>query len=287
MKKIAISVLLALASISGAWAQKSDVLGVGARVGMASFMQKANDWKWKLGMNTLLDVDYVHYFGTIDQKGSQVGIRTGLSLGYTQSALEAPIELQHRTQDNLNNNILYTITSDRVKEMDRQIFLEIPVMAEFTFWHMYADLGFKVGIPVWSRYKQVIDDISIDAYYEDFDVHVTDEVLTGVLSEEGRTTTNKWNGANVNLSVMAEIGYLFELKNGNSIGVGFYADYTFWNNYKNESPSLLVDVDTHTIDPMTSTPATVHVTNLTDAYVDKLGYFDFGVKVSYNFNLKK
>ena len=287
MKKILIGLVSALLFATGVSAQKTDVLGVGARFGMASFMQETQDWNWKVGFNTLADVQYAHYFGTIDSKGSQWGLRTGLSLGYMQSSIAAPVTLQFNAQDELGGNVLYTVTSSEVKETDRQLFLEVPLMVEFTFWRMYAGAGLKAGIPVWSRYTQRMADLNIDAYYEDFDVHVTNEVVTGAAAEEDKVQTKKWNGSNINLSVTGEIGYLFELKNGNSLGIGLYADYTFWNNYKNENPSALVDVETGAIDPVSGAGAAVHVTNLTDAYVDKLGYFDFGIKVSYNFNLKK
>ena len=287
MKKIIVSIAVALMGAMAVSAQCPDVLGVGGRFGMASFMQQTSDWKWKVGFNGLVDVDYTHYFGTIDSKGSQIGLRTGLSLGYMQSAIAAPVELQYRTQDAIGSNILYTIKSSEVKETDRQLFLEVPVMAEFKFWRMFAGVGVKAGIPVWSRYTQRMADLDIDAYYEDFDVHVTNEVVTGVATDEDKVKTSKWNGSNINLSLTAEIGYLFELKSGNSLGVGLYADYCFWNNYKNESPSALVDVETGSIDPGADAGAAVHITNLTDAYVSKLGNFDFGVKVTYCFCLKK
>jgi hypothetical protein len=88
------------------------------------------------------------------------------------------------------------------------------------------------------------------------------------------------------INASAEIGYEFALKNGDSFGIGVYADYGIYNLYKNNaSAQSMINISQIGADPLNPAP-TVEVLPMVSTYVSKLGYFDAGIKLVYNFNVK-
>ena len=258
-----------------------DRFTIGLRGGASALMHHADQGKWGCGGDVVLDLQYAHYWAK-DGRPVDLGIITGLGIGYHQSNLNA------------NDNVVkfdtakvdYTVAYAGVKETDHQLQLEVPLM--FSLIHdkgLFFNIGPKFMIPVYTPYKQTVDqdNTHISAFFEETGVTVVDETVTGKYT--GQQPEAK-NGIQFNINVMltAEIGYEWILKNGHSLGLGAYANYSVYNTYKNTtSPTGLFQLNP----PTDTSIADLNVLSATHAYADKLGYFDAGIKIAYHFNFPK
>ena len=85
------------------------------------------------------------------------------------------------------------------------------------------------------------------------------------------------------MTIGIELGYEFKLKSGNSIGLGAFANYGVYSMYSNNPLGSAIDV----FAPSANGNGVVNVESLTNAYTDKMGHLDAGVKLTYNFNFFK
>lgn len=258
-----------------------DRFTIGLRGGASALMHHADNGKWGCGGDVVLDLQYAHYWAK-DGRPVDLGIIVGLGIGYHQSSLKA------------NDNVVkfdtakvdYTVAYAGVKEKDHQLQLEVPLM--FSLIHdngFFFNVGPKFMIPVYTPYKQTVnqDNTHISAYFEETGVTIEDNIVTG--KYEGQQPEEK-NGIQFKLNIMltAELGYEWILKNGDSFGLGAYANYSVYNSYKNTTNSTgLFQLNP----PTDSSIADLNVLSATHAYADKLGYFDVGIKLAYHFNFPK
>lgn len=258
-----------------------DRFTIGLRGGASALMHHADQGKWGCGGDVVLDLQYAHYWAK-DGRPVDLGLIVGLGIGYHQSSLKA--------DDNVvkfdTANVDYTVSYAGVKEKDHQLQLEVPLL--FSLIHdngFFFNVGPKFMIPVYTPYKQSVnqDNTHISAFFEETGVTVEDNVVTGVYT--GQQPEEK-NGIQFKLNIMltAELGYEWILKNGNSLGLGAYANYSVYNTYKNTTSSTGL----FQLNPPTDTSiADLNVLSATHAYADKLGYFDVGIKLAYHFNFPK
>lgn len=253
---------------------------IGVRGGPASLMHKTTNGKWNCGFNALLDLQYAYYW-TKFGRAYDLGILTGLSAGYTQSGMGLSVNDQF-TVNTQDGPINYTLSADRIKENDGQIQLEIPLMFSLVMRNgFFFNAGPRFILPVYTPYKQTISNPNVDAYFEQEGVHVTNEVITGMVSDD--QLASKGTNANqfkVNITLSAELGYEWKLKQKESFGLGVYANYGLWNAFKNTTS----DQSLISVTPPTDGPASVDILSATNTYASKLGYFDAGVKLVYHFN---
>jgi hypothetical protein len=146
-------------------------------------------------------------------------------------------------------------------------------------------------IPVFTPYNQTISNNAntiVDAYFPDEKVHVMNDAVTGVLGDDQYKLSGTDNGVQFNINVMltAEIGYEWILKNGHSLGLGAYANYSVFNTFKNGATTS-DDLVTLATPPSTASVAKFDVNAATKSYADKLGFFDAGIKLAYHFNFPK
>ncbi len=250
---------------------------IGVRGGAASLMHDAAEMgDWKTGFDALVDFQYAYYFGG---KKVNPGILVGASLGYAQSSLTSSVDTTYT-----DGEIEYTITADKVEELDGQLQVEIPIMfTMLTEKGFFLNVGPKFVIPVFSHYKQTIDNANVNAYFPTYDVNVSNEVITGLVKSEQLSTKGKWNTSKFNILLTAELGYEWLLKSGNAFGLGVFANYSVWDLYNNTtSGESLINVTAPS-----SSVALVDVLSVTDAYAKGLGYFDCGLKLTYHFNFRK
>ena len=180
----------------------------------------------------------------------------------------------------------YTVSAQQVKEQDGEVLVEIPLMFSMIARQgFFLNVGPRFSIPVYAHYKQTMsEDVSIEAYFQEYDVKVPNEAVTGELSDEQKKQPGKWSAAKLNVMLTAEAGYEFKLLTGNSLSLGAYANYSVYTLYRNDtSAESLVGVK----NPEWNTPAPVNVLSATDTYAKGIGYFDVGVKVAYHFNFPK
>ena len=274
-----------------------DRFTIGLRGGAAGLLHKTKEGNWTCGGDVVLDLQYAHYW-TKDGRPVDLGIITGVGLGYAQSSVKSSVNSTRPGVEDLDAanpmHIDYTIRADEVKEHDGQLQLEVPLM--FSLIHqngLFFNIGPKFMLPVFTPYKQTISNnpnTFVEAYYQETGVRVTNDVITGLLAEDKYTSkgTDYKNKFTINVMLTAEIGYEWILKSGNSLGLGAYANYSVYNSFKNnpEDPNVdpLIRVESA---PSSTSNAVINVNPLTGTYASGLGFFDAGVKLAYHFNFPK
>lgn len=259
-----------------------DRFTIGVRAGAASMLQKMvnKDAKSQFGFDVLLDLQYAHYW--LSKKEHKIGLLTGLSFGLAQGGLKAPNSVnQYSVTDPDGMKADYTVTADNIKERDRQLQLEVPLMFSLiTKKGFFFNLGPRFFLPVYTPYKATLENPNIDAYFEQTDVHVTNEVITGLMKDKevvGKGKTN--NNLKLNITLGTELGYEWQLKNGHSLGLGAYANYGLYSMFKQDAQDLKSLI---TVTP--AIPSTVTTNSATEAWTQKMGFVDVGVKLAYHFN---
>lgn len=258
---------------------------IGARGGFASTM--ATTKNMPLGFDALLDLRYAHYWAK-DQNKPALGIMTGLNIGYVQASQSMKF-LDKYTTPTVHSDVDYVVEADKVAETDRLIQLEIPVMFSMvTPKGFFLNVGPKLILPVYSKYTQTIKDPKICAYLPELSGNpIVNEVVMGKLTEEQMNITD--NLADnpcklLSLAFGAELGYEFKFKNGHSLDLGVYADYSVYTLYNNSVAAGKVI----TVTPPTYTsPAIVEVQPMSTVSGNKFAFLDAGLKISYNFDFIK
>ena len=258
-----------------------DRFTIGLRGGAASLMHHADKGNWTCGGDVVLDLQYAHYWAK-DGRPVDLGLIVGLGIGYAQSGLKVNYDSTAFTKDNVN----YTVLAQGIKETDHSLQLEVPLM--FSLIHekgLFFNLGPKFMIPVYSPYKQTVDQANthITAYFPETGITINDNPVTGQYTGQQPTADNGIQ-FKINVMLTGEIGYEWILKSGNSLGLGAYANYSVFNSFKNTtSTEGLFNLTAPTDD----SAASLDVLSATKTYADKLGYFDAGIKVAYHFNFPK
>ena len=258
---------------------------IGVRGGFASTM--ATTKNMPLGFDALLDLRYAHYWAK-DQKKPALGIMTGLNIGYVQASQSMKF-LDKYTTPTVHSDVDYIVEADKVAETDRLIQLEIPVMFSMvTPKGFFLNVGPKLILPVYGKYTQTIAEPKISAYLPELSGNpIVNEVVMGKLTKEQMDVTD--NLADnpcklMSLALGAELGYEFKFKNGHSLDLGVYADYSVYTLYNNSIAAGKVI----TVTPPTYTsPAIVEVQPTSTVSGNKFAFLDAGLKISYNFDFIK
>ena len=138
-----------------------DRFTIGLRGGASGLLHKVEKGDWTCGFDVLLDLQYAHYWAK-DGRPVDLGIITGLSLGYAQSGMKSNVNSQFTYPDSDPSfpvDIDYDIRADKVTEKDGQIQLEIPLM--FSLLHtngLFFNVGPRFMIPVYTPFNQTITD---------------------------------------------------------------------------------------------------------------------------------
>jgi hypothetical protein len=258
-------------------------LSFGLRGGFASTL--ASSKGVPAGFDALFDLRYAHYW-VKDQGKMLLGIMTGLSAGYVQSNQKMALwdEFTLATDE---GDVDYEVSADEVKEKTHQVQLELPIMFTMvTPKGFFLNVGPKLILPVYSTYRQTITNPTISAYMPELNGHpITNEVVMGKLTEEQCDMTGSFNNE-FKLAVAAglELGYQFKLKNGHSLDLGVYADYTFYSMYNSiNTNGKLITITP----PSAESAAIVDVQSMTNAYANKFGFLDAGLKLTYNLDFIK
>ena len=274
-----------------------DRFTIGLRGGAAGLLHQTQEGNWTCGGDVVLDLQYAHYWAK-DGRPVDLGIITGVGLGYAQSSVKSSVNSTRLGVEDLDAanpmHIDYTIRADEVKEHDGQLQLEVPLL--FSLIHqngLFFNVGPKFMLPVFTPYKQTISNnpnTFVEAYFQETGVRVTNDVITGLLAEDKYTSTGTdyKNRFTINVMLTAEIGYEWILKSGNSLGLGAYANYSVYNSFKNNpadpATDPLIRVESA---PSNTSNAVINVNPLTGTYASGLGFFDAGVKLAYHFNFPK
>lgn len=289
-----------------------DRYAVGLGAGFASTMNNINGFGIPVGFDVLLDLRYAHYW-VADKNKPAFGIMTGLSAGYVQTKKSIAYINGFSIKSGIHDVFYQIGTNGDATEVARQFQFEVPVMFSMVLNNgLFLNAGPKLILPVVSKYKQTLEKPYVDAYRSELNNNVMHNTATMggrnefcqkdaqgnfvqdaqgnyVDVEEYNSSGNLSNRLKLGLALGVELGYEFKFKNDHSLGVGVYADYEFYNCYKHTSAGDVIAV-TPPVEGNGTTPssiAVVNVNSLTNSQSKKMGFFDVGVKVTYNINKVK
>ena len=256
---------------------------IGARGGFASTM--AGGKNMPIGFDALLDLRYAHYWAK-DMNKPALGIMIGLNVGYVQASQSIEF-LDQYTAPTVDGDVDYVVSADEVAETDKQIQLEVPVMFSMvTPKGFFLNVGPKIIMPVYSTYEQTITNPNIYAYLPELNGNpIVNEVVMGKVTDEQMNI--KGNMADnpcklLSLALGAELGYEIKFKNGNSLDLGIYANYSVCTLYNNSlgAASKVISVEV----PTETSAAVVEVLPISKALANRFAFLDAGLKISYNFD---
>lgn len=256
---------------------------VGVRGAFASSMAKPATTP--LGFDVLLDLQYAHYWAA-DQDKIRLGIMTGLSAGYMSTTRSQAWDETYvaKTDD---GDIEYHVTADNIQETNHQLQLEVPLMFSLiTAKGLFFNVGPRFLLPAYTPYKQVITNGNVVATDLQTGVVIPNNPVYGQLSEEQVNQKGKGEQQfDLTMTLGFELGYEFKLKSGNSIGLGAFLNYGVYSMYSNKALGSAIDVTAPS--KQADQNAVVNVESLTNAYTEKMGHLDAGVKVSFNLDFVK
>ena len=254
---------------------------IGIHGGFASSMAKPA--KLPLGYDVLLDLQYAHYWPTSKNK-VQLGILTGLSIGYMSSTRNQAWD-ETFVVSTSDGDVEYHVTADNIEETSHQLQLEVPLMfSMITSKGFFLNVGPRFLLPAYTPYKQVITNGNVVATDLETGVVIPNNPVYGFLSENQVNQKGMGNQQfDLTFTLGVELGYEFRLKSGNSIGLGAYANYGLYSMFSNNPLGSAISVTS----PDGNTIGAVSVESLTNAYTEKLGHVDAGIKLSYNLDFLK
>ena len=280
MKRIIIF-LIALTSTILVSAQS--VLSFGARGGLDFQMPKSEySAKAKLGFTGNFDIGYTYYWNT--RNSGDWGIHTGASFGYAQNRTLLEFTQQYTNYDYLDIEMLYTTSGALDAELQR-MYLEVPLMAAFRYNGLVMQLGMKAQCAVWSRAQQTLSSPVIDAYYVPFSVHVTNELITGLVANEDLQKTYSDIAPRMNILVGGRLGYEFKVGATGSLGIMAYVDYNVWNTSSFKTDQALISVAPIT-DPVNPVPA-VTVNSAFTSLISRINPLQVGITLYYGLSFEK
>lgn len=208
----------------------------------------------------------------------QLGIRTGLNFGYAATQCKGKFTQQFTNIDYLENHMQYT-TSGCFAAQQQMLPLDIPLMMALRANGFTFNVGICLQSVLWQQTGQQLSDTHIDAFYPAYNVHVTDELITGVLSSEHRKTGSRLGLPAWSIGFATEIGYEFSLPRG-YIGLQALFNCSVWNNY-HPTNDLVISVSP-IANPMQPVPI-VNVSDAPSALITAMHPLAFGIRLYYAF----
>ena len=248
--------------------------GGGLHLTPADCVMKSN-----VGGGGALAFDYAFYksFDKVD-----LGLRTGLDLGYMYLPYHAEFAQQYSNMDYLGNQVDYT-TSGVVDVVQNQLYASLPLMFALRTHGFVCNIGVRLQMPCYQTGKQQLSNPLILAYYPKYDVTVTNELITGIVTDEQLSMSLASSPVFLECYASAEIGYEHRLNAKGAIGCAAYVHAGVWNALPKATDKPVIQVA-----PITDKVKPVPTVTVNDAYTSLLTSYtplQFGVKVYYAFSL--
>lgn len=248
--------------------------GGGLHLTPADCVMKSN-----VGGGGALAFDYAFYksFDKVD-----LGLRTGLDLGYMYLPYYAEFAQQYSNVDYLGNQMDYT-TSGVVDITQNQLYASVPLMFALRSNGFVCNLGVRLQMPFYQIGKQQLSNPLVQAYYPKYDVTVTNELITGIVTDEQLSMPLASSPVFLECYASAEIGYEHRLNAKGAVGFAAYVHAGVWNALPKATDKPVIQVA-----PITDKVKPVPAVTVNDAYTSLLTSYtplQFGVKVYYAFSL--
>lgn len=273
-KKTSLSLFLLAGATAYALAQSSHLLTLGLRGGGAALLpQTAQDIRGKMGGAGALDIGYIWYMPV---REVELGIRTGVVIGYGTTTAQGSWTQSFSRQDYLGNTLEYT-TRSQLWAKQQCLYTDFPVMMALRAKGVVFNVGLLLQATPWQQTEQQLSDPTIDAYYPAYKVHVTNELITGVVQPYMLSAHYNWGLATFGIGVGTEIGYEFVLPKG-QMGLQAFFSCSVWNNYRSTSDFV---IDVAPITDIAHPAPDVAVHNALPALVEHTHPLSFGLRLYY------
>ena len=232
-----------------------------------------------VGGTGAIALDYAFYKSL---RSIDLGLRTGLDLGYQYSPYQAAFSHQFSQQDYLGNQMDYT-TSGEVKIAQHQLLASIPLMFALRSGGFVWNIGVRMQSAVYQTGQQQLSNPTITAYYPAYDVAITNELITGLVADEQLSSKIDIPAISIECLAATEIGYEYAINRSHAIGVMAYFYAGLWGTRAKASNTPVISVA-----PITDGSNPVPTVTVHDAYHSLLSAYtplQFGVKVYYAFHL--
>lgn len=295
MKKVIITLALSLLVGFSAFAQQYPLLSgshiyLGARAGAASFGVNGGYFvKPNVpGLNVAADLGYAYFFN------QHIGVRTGVQLAYSSSRYKDEIAgTLSGNLDDANGYMLYKYTQHGINEMYSGKYLEVPLQLALQFSHFYANLGVKYAYALStsaSAKHGKLDIENVTSYIGNSRANTLDFDPTNPLfqpNDRGVYSDARYDENTINhnwLFASIDFGYRFGCDCGNSWMLGVYGDLGLnpiqFNNAAN-AEYLTIN------DNFPLAPNAYYRNVLTSNLAEKMNLLNVGVKLQYDFGLRK
>lgn len=280
MKKIRLSLFLFAALALPLSAENIHLLTLGLRGGeMTVLQQSAQNLNNQLGGVGALDLGYIWYAPV---PKADLGIRTGLLLGYGASAIGGGFSQQFTNTDYLGNQMDYT-TSAQLYARQQMVSAEVPLMMALRAKGFTFNVGLSLQTVLWQHTRQHLYSPKIDAFYPAYNVHVTDELITGQLSADRQADGYAAGLPTAGMGVCTEIGYDFALPKG-YLGLQAFFSCSVWNNF-HPSDNVVIAV-APVANPVQPVPE-VQVSNALPSLCSSVHPLFFGLRLYYAFEWRR
>ena len=256
-------------------------LSTGLRIGAGTYLAKGNQLKSQLEPSGAVDVDYTYYWRL---RHLEVGIQTGVLVGYSSGGYLSSINEAYSNTDYLGNQLDYAITASRVFEQIHGVTIEVPAMFALRWQGLVFSAGVKVQVPVWYMNKQQIsDDLRIAATYPAYGVTLVNQPITGQVNAADMTTSGRRDINDVSVLLCMEAGYEWSLSPTDKVGLVAYFDGSPYGHLKGTHTDHVIQVAPIT-DAENPVP-NVTVNSIIGTHAQQLNWLAFGVKVYYRFDI--
>ena len=245
MKKLMIIILFAAVSSQYVSAQAEHEVSVNVGGGLSSLLYSPTKGSSKIGGGGEFGLGYTFFSdklqaaetGTVTR--AKWGIHSGIGLGLYGAKAKVDNEtiVTEKIPDSDNGDLfdLHT-TLKGYEEVQRTMFLNIPVMALYDIEPYYIMAGFKFGIPLTGKFKPKSASFTNKAEYKQYENWLEEQEFAGL-----GTFKQKSPDGNLDLGVTVmfalEGGYKWEINHQFILYTGVYFDYGLNNSLKsNQKP---------------------------------------------------
>ena len=261
------------------------MLSIGVRGGGQTYLPTAAvgataDMHAGIGGTGALDVRYTYYGSVASQV--QLGVAVGAGFGYGTTGIKGTNMDSYTNIDYLGNKMDYSIDATYSLK-DQFAKVDVSLLLAMRFGGVTLNVGPRFMLPFAATGTVTISEASIDAYYPAYNVHVTDQLITGKL-ETPYTEKHPSNISKYNLLIAAEIGYEWRL-NQHALGVQLFAEAAVWSK---QSPITNYQSPMISVAPISNANAPVPSVTVgsAESFVSGRRYIGVGVRAYYAFRIE-
>lgn len=232
-----------------------------------------------LGATAAFSFEMAHYKLNAN---ADLGFKTGFSVGFMQSSYNADFVQQYSNVDYYGNQMDYT-TSGLVDFQRQQLFATLPLMFALRSKGLVWNIGMRLQLGLSELYKQQLSNPIIKAYYPAYGVELTNELITGIVTDDQLSMSIKRYTIALDAFATTELGYEHSFESNNALGILVYCNVGIWNNLPKPTYEPIIQVS-----PITNPLDPVPTITINDAQQSLLSYdipLQFGLKLYYSFIL--